>query len=166
MPTLYYVSVTIHVLAAMLWLGGMFFLGVVGAPVLRNIEPPPLRQRVFQELGSRFRRVGWIAIGVLLATGVLNLYFRGWLRWEGVLGAGAFWRSTLGRALAGKLIAVALMICISAVHDFVHGPRAGREAPGSSQAIAMRKRAALLARLNAILGVLLVVAAVRLARGG
>jgi uncharacterized membrane protein len=37
MPALYYVNVTIHVLAAMLWLGGMFFLGVVGAPVLRAI---------------------------------------------------------------------------------------------------------------------------------
>jgi uncharacterized membrane protein len=54
----YYLNVTIHVLAAMLWLGGMFFLGVVGAPVLRAIDPPPLRQRLFQELGTRFRRVG------------------------------------------------------------------------------------------------------------
>ena len=51
MSELYYVNVTIHVLAAMLWLGGMFFLGVVGAPVLRAIDPPSVRQRVFQELG-------------------------------------------------------------------------------------------------------------------
>ena len=34
MPTAYYVSVTIHVLAVMLWLGRMLFLGLVGAPVL------------------------------------------------------------------------------------------------------------------------------------
>jgi putative copper export protein len=39
MSTPYYINVTIHVLAAMLWLGGMFFLGAVGAPVLRTIEP-------------------------------------------------------------------------------------------------------------------------------
>ena len=39
MSALYYINVTIHVLAAMLWLGGMFFLGAVGAPVLRAIEP-------------------------------------------------------------------------------------------------------------------------------
>ena len=51
MSTGYYVVVTIHVLAALLWLGGMFFLGVVGAPVLRRIEPPALRRRLFQELG-------------------------------------------------------------------------------------------------------------------
>jgi uncharacterized membrane protein len=166
MAELYYLNVTIHVLAAMLWLGGMFFLGIVGAPVLRSIEPPPLRQRLFQELGSRFRRVGWSAIAVLVVTGVINVYFRGWLHWSGVLASAEFWRSAVGRALAAKLIAVTLMISISAIHDFIHGPRAGRAAPGSPAAIAMRKRAASFARVNAILGVILVVAAVRLARGG
>ena len=29
MSALYYLNVTIHILAAMLWLGGMFFLGVL-----------------------------------------------------------------------------------------------------------------------------------------
>jgi putative copper resistance protein D len=166
MSELYYVNVTMHVLAAMLWLGGMFFLGVVGAPVLRTIDPPSVRQRVFQELGSRFRRVGWVAIAVLVVTGIFNLHFRGWLHWEGVLGSGAFWRSTVGVSLAVKLATVAVMIVISAIHDFVHGPRAGRAAPGSPEAIAMRKRAALLARVNAMVGVAIVIAAVRLARGG
>ena len=149
----------------MLWLGGMFFLGIVGAPVLRSIESPPLRQRLFQELGSRFRRVGWWAIAVLLVTCVLNLHFRGWLHWTGVLGSSSFWRTSVGHALAAKLIAVTLMISISAIHDFVHGPRAGRATPGSPEAIAMRRRAARLARANAIVGILLVLAAVRLARG-
>jgi uncharacterized membrane protein len=166
MSALYYVNVTIHVLAAMLWLGGMFFLGIVGAPVLRSIEPPPLRQRLFQELGSRFRRVGWIAIAVLVTTGIVNLYFRGWLHWSGVLGSGHFWSSAVGHALAAKLVAVMLMISISAIHDFIHGPRAGRAPPGSPAAVAFRKQAALLARMNALLGVILVIAAVRLARGG
>lgn len=166
MPVVYYINVTIHVLAAMLWLGGMFFLAVVGAPVLRAVEPPPVRQRVFQQLGARFRLVGWWAIGVLLVTGVINLYFRGWLRWDGVLGSASFWRTGLGLALAAKLSIVLVMIATSAVHDFVHGPMAGRATPGSPEAIGLRRRAALLARVNTILGVLLVVAAVRMARGG
>jgi uncharacterized membrane protein len=166
MPSLYYANVTVHVLAAMLWLGGMFFLGVVGAPVLRAIEPPSLRQRLFQELGARFRQVGWSALVVLVITGVINLHYRGWLRWHDVLKSAAFWRTGVGHALAAKLVTVMLMISISAVHDFIHGPRAGRAAPGSPEAMAFRKRAALVARVNAILGVVLVVAAVRLARGG
>jgi hypothetical protein len=50
------------------------------------------------------------------------------------------------------------------VHDFGHGPRAARMAPGSPEAIAMRRTAALLARLNALVGLVVVVAAVRLPR--
>jgi len=166
MPALYYANVTVHVLAAMLWLGGMFFLGVVGAPLLRAIEPPELRQRLFQAIGERFRAVGWWAIGVLLLTGIVNLHYRGWLHWEGVLGSAAFWRTGTGLNLAAKLTAVTIMIVTAAVHDFIQGPRAGRATPGSPEALAFRRNAALLARINAIVGVLLVVAAVRLARGG
>jgi putative copper resistance protein D len=166
MSPLYYANVTLHVLAAMLWLGGMLFLGVVGAPVLRAIEPPALRQRLFQELGLRFRSVGWWAIATLLVTGTVNLHYRGWLHWDGVLGAPAFWRTGTGHALAVKLGAVAVMLAVSLRHDFVLGPRAGRATPGSPRALALRRRAALLARANALLGVVVVVAAVRLARGG
>ncbi len=165
MSTLYYVNVTIHVLAAMLWLGGMFFLGVVGAPVLRAVEPPALRQRLFQQLGSRARTIGWWAIAILVVTGVLNLYFRGWLQWTGVLASADFWHTTTGVALAVKLGAVTVMVAVSAVHDFVLGPMAGRLAAGTAEAIAFRRRAALLARANALVGVVIVIAAVRLVRG-
>ena len=166
MSFLYYTNVTIHVLAAMLWLGGMFFLGVVGAPVLRSIEPPALRQRLFQALGTRARDIGWWAIAVLLVTGVANLHYRGWLHWDGVLGSGEFWRTGSGHALALKLIAVTAMLVVSVTHDFILGPMAGRAIPGSSAALVLRKRAALLARANALIGVVVVIAAVRLARGG
>lgn len=166
MRTLYFINVTIHVLAALLWLGGMFFLGVVGAPALRSIEPPALRQRLFHELGLRFRDIGWIAITILVITGVLNLYFRGWLHWTGVLGSAAFWHTALGHALAAKLIAVLTMITVSATHDFLLGPAAGRAVPGSPRAIVLRRRAARLARMNALVGVIVVIAAVHLARGG
>lgn len=164
MPLFYYVNVTIHVLAAMLWLGGMFFLGVVGAPALRAVEPAALRQRLFQELGVRFRTVGWISITILVLTGLVNLHYRGWLHWDGVLASAAFWKTTVGTALAIKLLSVTVMIVVSAVHDFVLGPLAGRIAAGSPEAIAFRRRAALLARVNALLGVIVVVAAVRLPR--
>lgn len=166
MSWLYYANVTVHVLSAMLWVGGMFFLGLVGAPVLRAVEPPALRQRLFQELGLRFRTTGWWAIGILLLTGVVNLSYKGWLRWDGMLGSMVFWQTPVGRTLAIKLIAVAVMVGVSAVHDFVNGPRASRAQPGSDEAMVLRQRAALLARANALLGVLVVVVAVRLARGG
>ena len=162
---MYYTVVTIHVLAALFWLGGMFFLALVGAPILRSIEPPEQRQRLFREMGTRFRSAGWIAIGILIITGILNLHYRGWLQWDGVWSSSAFWHTGTGHSLACKLIAVTAMVIVSAIHDFVLGPAAGRQTPGSPRAIYLRRHAAHLARANAVLGIIIVIAAVRLSRG-
>ncbi len=165
MSTLYYLNVTVHLLAALFWLGGMFFLALVGAPVLRKVNPPPLRARLFHALGVRFRSAGWLAIVVLVATGVVNLWFWGALSPD-VLRSGEFWSTAWGRALAWKLVAVAAMILVSAVHDFVLGPAASRLESGSPEASRARLRASWAARINALLGIVVVLAAVRLARGG
>jgi copper resistance protein D len=161
----YLASVFVHIIAAFVWVGGMLFLGIVGAPVLRRIEPAGLRQQLFQQLGLRFRSIGWSAIVVLLVTGLINLHYRGWLRWT-VLGEPGFWRTGVGYALAGKLLGAALMVVLSAVHDFGIGPAAGRAKTGSPRALTMRRRAALLARVNALVAILVVLAAVLLVRGG
>jgi copper resistance protein D len=163
--SLYMLSVTLHVFAALLWLGGMFFLAAVGAPVLRAVEPPALRAEMFRRLGVAFRNVGWIAIGVLLVTGFGNLYFRGLLRYD-LWANPQFWSSGYGHTLAWKLATVAIMVVISFLHDFVYGPRSARLQPGSAAALASRRRSAWMARANALVGVVLVIVAVRLARGG
>ena len=81
----------------------------------------------------RFRTVGWIAIGLLLTTGLANI----WLRPE-LLTLPRFW---------GKIGLVAAAIVLGAVHDFVLGPRAGRpDAPPS-----MRPAVSWLARINVLL---------------
>ena len=159
----YYVSVSLHIFAALFWLGGMFFLAAVGAPVLRKVEPPELRASLFRSLGKAFRTSGWIAIGVLVITGFANLHFKGLLALD-VIGSPAFWATPIGTALAWKLGAVAGMVSISGVHDFALGPRASRLPPGTPAGTRARRQAALLARLNAILGIVVVLAAIRLAR--
>ncbi len=163
--SLYIINVTLHVFAALIWLGGMFFLALVGAPALRTVESPHLRAQLFKVIGERFRTVGWVCILVLLITGTLNLHFRGYLSWQ-MLGSGNFWGSPYGKTLAVKLAAVIGMLIIQIIHDFFHGPAASRAAPGSEHALRMRRSAALMARISAILGIIVVLAAVRLARPG
>jgi len=165
MREIYLLNVTVHVLAAMLWLGGMFSLALVGAPALREVDPPALRAMLFARIGRRLRGVGWGAIAVLVVTGIGNLAFAGTFRGGRIFSA-ELWRSPYGHALALKLAAVAAMVVVSAVHDFWLGPLAGRLTPGSPRALQARSRAAWLARINALAGILIVAAAVRLARGG
>lgn len=162
---LYTTVVTLHVLAAMLWLGGMFFLAAVGAPVLRKVEPASLRAALFRDLGQQFRTVGWGAILTLVATGTTMLHLRGVLDAD-VLTASTFWASPFGRTLFWKLVMVGAMLVVQAFHDFVLGPAASRVEPGTRRALRLRRHAAVLARANAALGILLVIIAARLARGG
>lgn len=165
MPAFYYVSVTLHLLAALLWLGGTFFLAAVGAPVLRKVEPAELRAELFRKIGVQFRWVGWVSIVLLLLTGTVNLHYRHLLR-ASVLSDPRFWSSGYGQALAWKLGAVLVILVLGAIHDFVIGPRASTYPAGSPEALRYRRAAAWMARLGAVVGIVLVAAAVRLARGG
>jgi putative copper export protein len=128
----------LHVAAALTWVGGMLFVALVLVPVTRRLEDAMLRRHLMHEAGVRFRTVGWIAMGVLVATGLVNV----WQRPE-LLTLTRFW---------AKVVLVVVAIVLSALHDFVLGPRAGRpDAPPS-----MRPAASWLARVNLLL-VLLVV---------
>ena len=158
----YIATVTLHVLAAVVWLGGMLFFAIA-APVLRRIEDDAVRARLFDGLGRRFRVVGWVCVVILVLTGIEQLRLRGW--WGADFwGSSGFLSTALGVRLAWKLGLVGLMVAVQATHDFWLGPRAGRAVPGTAAARALRSRAAWLARLNALLGVALVYAAVRLGR--
>lgn len=128
----------LHLLGAITWIGGMVFIALTLVPVVRRLDAP-LRTRLVQEVGVRFRTVGWIALALLLATGGLNLWLRPALIW-------------LPRFQV-KLGLVLLALALGAVHDFVLGPRAG--ASGADPAL--RVRASWIARAN-LLVVLVVVA--------
>lgn len=161
----YHLSVTIHLIAAVFWIGGMLFLAAVGAPVLRKVEPE-LRAKLFSDLGVQFRWTAWIAIVVLLATGLTNMHFRGLLEWR-LLGNSAFWGTTQGVVLAWKLLLVFLMVGMAAIHDFVVGPRTSRsrESNGSGTHDGLRRVASYMGRLNVMLALILIYVAVRLTRG-
>ena len=56
---MYLASVTLHVLAAIFWLGGRFFPGIVGAPALAGLDTD-LQRRLFKEIGMRSGEpAGW-----------------------------------------------------------------------------------------------------------
>ena len=61
----------IHLLAAMVWIGGMVFLSVVLMPVFRRGTFGADRRILFQTLGRRFRIVVWIMVGILIVSGPL-----------------------------------------------------------------------------------------------
>src|SRR4051812_28362087 len=113
---LYQLSVFVHILSAIAWIGGMLFLALVIVPATRGL-PPTERSALFSAVGRRFRTVGWVCIGLLLLTGVVNSIHRG-VTWETVLTA-ELWSSPFGRVLSLKLAVVAVLLTLSLYHDFV-----------------------------------------------
>ena len=161
----YNLVVLIHVLAAIIWLGGMFFIAIVIVPVLRMLEPPQIRIEVLSSTARRFRVVSWIAIIVILVTGVLNTVNRGVTLQA--ISTGELFSTYFGKILALKLTLVFAMLVLSAIHDFILGPRLiellNSNNPDSFTKLQKNRRCvSWLARINALFGILVVACAVML----
>jgi uncharacterized membrane protein len=68
MPAMMILGLLLHVLAAVIWVGGMFFAHQMLRPAARILDAAqrlPLWRRVF----ARFFPVVWVAVAVLLASG-------------------------------------------------------------------------------------------------
>ena len=62
------IAVALHVLAAIVWVGGMFFAHQCLRPALAEREPP-VRLAVMADALRRFFLWVWLAVAVLLASG-------------------------------------------------------------------------------------------------
>ncbi len=166
MNGLYHIAVWVHILSAMLWIGGSGFLVLVVVPVLRKPEFKALSASLMRYTGLRFRIVGWICLLLLVISGIFILGFRGY-GWQDLF-SGRIFMGTFGNILAIKLSLVGMILAISAMHDFYLGPRAMRlilENPDSPQTAGKRKIASWLARITLLLGLGTVLAAISLLRG-
>jgi putative copper export protein len=108
------VLVAVHLLAAAVWVGGTVALVFVGVPVVARLEGEA-RARSMRLLGRRWRPLGYGALLVLGVTGV-PLAANDW-------DAGSGFRWTL----LAKLASAVVLVGLAALHDFVLGPRLGRE---------------------------------------
>jgi len=165
MHVLHLVSVWLHILAAAGWLGTMLFLALVLVPTLARVGDVGLRARLLGASGPRLRAFGWSCFAVLVVTGLVNLTARGFDLLDPSDVGWRLWQGPFGFSLTCKLLLFAVVVAISAVHDFWLGPRATRLTPGSPEALRMRRIATWIGRLNLLLGLLIVFFAVTLVRG-
>ena len=69
------IAAALHVLAALVWVGGLFFILLILRPASIRIEPPQ-RFRLFANVFSRYFPWVWGAIALLLITGYWMLFSR------------------------------------------------------------------------------------------
>lgn len=163
----YVFAVWLHIVAAMVWVGGLVCFAAVLVPLSRQPAFRHLSTELLSESGLRFRWVGWSALAVLIITGIYILSVRGYA-WADLLN-GTLWDGRFGRTLAIKLGLVGLLIVINTWHDFYVGPRAAeglRGQPDSLETSRLRRSASWAARLTLVLSLAVVFLAVLLIRGG
>ena len=152
--------VILHILAAVSWVGGMIFLSLVLAPLVRERKAAPEFMALFRSAALRFRPVVWMAMAVLLTTGPMLLAHRGInvanpASWPGIVTV--------------KLTLVALLLFLTLLHDLVFGPQVSRvsaiaESQRTTGERVIFKSARWLPRLSLLIALAVVVAAAMLAR--
>jgi uncharacterized membrane protein len=108
------VLITLHLLAAAVWVGGSTALVFVGVPAVQLLEGEA-RGRAMKELGLRWRPLGYGSLLVAAMTGVA-LAARDWEQ-----------RPAFQIVFWVKVVLVLGLVASSYVHNFVLGPRLQRE---------------------------------------
>ena len=131
----------VHVLGAVLWVGGMAFAILALRPALRALEPP---QRLLLHEGalSRFLRIVWHAMPAVLLTGWALLF--GW--YGGFRGAG--WHVHVMHFTALIMAAVFVALFTGPWREF----RAARAAGDDPRSAAAVDRTRQLVTMNLALG--------------
>ncbi len=118
---MYRLCLVLHLLAATLWLGHMFFWSLFSGPALKRIQPPNIAARL-REVSLRMGALGWPGLVVLTGTGAYLLAARG-IGLDQLLSAD-FRSSAPGRVVAVKLALVGAMVCYQAAFGHRPAPRA------------------------------------------
>ncbi len=166
MRWLYFISIYLHILSALIWLGGMLFLVLIVAPMLRQPDYKEAAGRILEEAGERFRTWGWIALTTFFVTGLYNAAYR--LGGFSVLFRAESWNGIWLKTLGVKLALFGVIVILSAIHDFKIGPEATRmmeKAPEDPATLRLRKMAAWIGRINLLLALVIVYIAISLVRG-
>jgi uncharacterized membrane protein len=67
----------IHLLAVLIWVGGMFFAHVVLRPAAAETLDPPQRLKLMDAVFRRFFKWVWGAVGAILVTGFYLIFLHG-----------------------------------------------------------------------------------------
>ena len=157
---MYSTLVILHILAAVTWVGGMIFLSLVLAPLVRSRKAVPEFMALFRSAALRFRPIVWVAMAILVMTGPMLLSLRGVAvaspsSWPGIV--------------IVKLTLVALLLLLTLLHDLVLGPQVSRvsaipESKRTAGEQVVFKTARWLPRLSLLIALAVVMTAAMLAR--
>lgn len=67
----------LHLYSVLIWVGGMFLAYTVLRPAALEVLEPPQRLRLWDAVLRRFFHLVWLALGILLVSGLYMIYLYG-----------------------------------------------------------------------------------------
>ena len=159
----------IHVIAAVVWIGGNLILAMVIVPHFRQNLPPVQRIQMLTLIGKRFEPIVWICVLILFFTGVVNIFNSVDLSsTNDSLLVGTFMRT-----LAIKLLLFIILLVFTVLHGFVYGPKLSQAIEGLDPETAelpanvnsIRKQMSIVSSAMGVVSLLIILAAVALRMG-
>ncbi|MCW7473911.1 hypothetical protein [Leptospira levettii] len=117
----YLFCLILHILSAMVWVGGMIFYVIVVMPVIRNQKLKEQKLTLLQLTALQFRKISYILFFILITTGFGILFSKGLLREDNLF---TFFTSSIGFMFSLKIGLFGILFISSVYHDFVSGPKA------------------------------------------
>ena len=159
----------IHVIAAVVWIGGNMILAMVIVPHFKQNLPPVQRIQILTLIGKRFEPIVWGCVLILFFTGIANIFNSADLfSDDSSLLVGTFMR-TLGI----KLLLFIVLLILTGLHSFIYGPKLSKaiedldpeteELPANVNSI--RKKMAIVSSAMGVVSLLIILAAVALRMG-
>ncbi len=137
-------AITLHVLLAVIWVGGMFFAYMALRPVAASLLEPPLRLPLWSQTFARFFPWVWAAVLLLPVTG----YWMILGPFEGFANAG--WHIHLMQGAGWAMIVLFLHVYF-APYRRMNRAIAAADWPGAAKQLAQIRR---LIGINLILGLI------------
>ena len=159
----------IHVIAAVVWIGGNLILAMVIVPYFRQNLPPIQRIKLLTQIGKRFEPIVWGCVGILFFTGLINVFNA----IDFTATAESATSTDFMRTLFIKLLLFVILVILTTLHSFVFGPKlataietlddALEELPEEVKPI--RKQMSIVSSLMGVVSILILLAAVALGMG-
>lgn len=149
--------VWLHLLAALVFLGGLLFHNHVFVPsILAAVRTDPGARLVWLNVLRKFRRLAWTALSLIILSGLYHL--------SRLPSPAVLFESSAGSFLAWKLALVILLVFLSAHRDFGLASRMIRILEHGGDPLPLQRRMSWIDRIILVLGVSVLFLGLRLSR--
>lgn len=157
----------LHVIAAVVWVGGNLILAMVIVPHFKQSLPPVQRIQLLTQIGKRFEPVVWGCVGVLFFTGIVNIFFAVDLTTPTPI-SNAFMRTLLI-----KIVLFFVLVILTVLHSMIFAPRLAAAVETLDPALEelppevkpLRTQMSVISSLMGVVSLLILLAAVALRMG-